>query len=412
MNLLIVSQYFWPESFRINDLARRLSAQGVNVSVLTGNPNYPEGRTFQGYSWRSMKRESLDAVEILRVPLVPRGAGRALQLIANYLSFVLTASLIGPFLVRRRSVDVIFVYGISPILQAIPAIFLKWTKRAKLVVWVQDLWPESLEATGFVKNRLILSLVGRVVKWIYHHADFVFVQSEAFIEPVAELCAREKIVYYPNSAEDAMTSTGAEVECPIPALKQYFSVVFAGALGTAQALDVILDAAERLKHEETIRFFLVGHGSRSEWARTQIEARQLTNVVMAGRYPVEAMPGVFADSSVLLVTLTDDPIFSKTVPSKVQSYLASGRPIIGCINGEGARVIDNAKAGVTCKAMDVDGLVQAVETLYRMPESEREALGKNGRRYFEKNFESHTLATELIDRFRSIIGVASFEGGH
>lgn len=403
MNLLIVSQYFWPEVFRINDLARNLSLQGVRVTALTGQPNYPEGRTFANYRWWTCKRQTIDGIEVLRVPLVPRGSGRALRLIANYLSYVFCASVIGPFLTRKQRVDVIFVYGISPILQAIPAIFLKWSKRAKLVVWVQDLWPESLEATGFVKNRLILALVGRVVKWIYRNADAVFVQSRAFVEPVAELCPREKIIYYPNSAEDAVASTGLVGECPIPALKQCFSVVFAGALGTAQALDVILDAAEKLRHEPSIRLFLVGHGSRSEWVAGQIEARRLDNVVLAGRYPIEAMPSIFAGASVLLVTLTNDPIFAKTVPSKVQSYLAAGRPIIGCIDGEGARVIDEAQAGVTCAAMDVDGLVSAIEQLYRMPEDAREQLGDNGRKYFESHFESRKLTTELIDRFRSLI---------
>ena len=403
MNLLILSQYFWPESFRINDLSRRLSGQGVNVTVLTGKPNYPEGRIFDGYSLWSSKREALGNIEILRVPLMPRGAGRALHLIANYLSFVIFGLVVGPFLIRRRPVDVIFVYGISPILQAIPGILLKWQKRAKLVIWVQDLWPESLEATGFVKNRVVLSLVGRVVRWIYSHADVVLVQSEAFVESVAQLCAREKIAYYPNSAEDAVASINSGSESPIPELKNYFSVVFAGALGTAQALDVVLDAAERMGHEPSIRFFLVGHGSRSDWVREQIAERQLSNVVMAGRYPIEAMPSVFADASALLVTLTDDPIFAKTVPSKVQSYLAAGRPIIGCLNGEGARVIDEAHVGLTCNAMDAEALARCVDKLYRMSGDERGQLGSNGRKYFEDHFESHKLTTELIERFRSIM---------
>lgn len=402
MNLLIVSQYFWPEVFRINDLARNLTAQGVRVSVLTGQPNYPEGRTFANYRWWSCKRETKDGIDVLRVPLAPRGNGGALRLVANYLSYVVCGSLLGPFLTRRQPVDVIFVYGISPILQAIPAIFLKWHKRAKLVVWVQDLWPESLEATGFVKNRTILGLVGRVVKWIYRHSDAVFVQSRAFIEPVAELCARDKIVYYPNSAEDAVASVQRVDDCPMPALKECFSVVFAGALGTAQALDVILDAAQRLRGESSVKFFLVGHGSRSDWLAEQIAARKLENVVLAGRYPIEAMPSVFAAASVLLVTLTNDPIFAKTVPSKVQSYLAAGRPVIGCINGEGAQVIQEAEAGLTCAAMDAEGLAAAVNTLYRLPPHERDRLGKNGRKYFETHFESHKLTTELIDKLTSI----------
>ncbi|CAG4904815.1 glycosyltransferase family 4 protein [Paraburkholderia gardini] len=405
MNLLIVSQYFWPEDFRINDLSRRLSEQGVNVTVLTGKPNYPGGEIFEGYSTWSFGRETMDGIEILRIPLVPRKAGRALQLAANYLSFVFWGILLGPALTFRRPADVIFVYGISPILQAIPAIFLKWQKRAKLVIWVQDIWPDSLEATGFVKNKLILGLVGHCVKWIYSRADVVLVQSNAFIEPVSNLCAREKIFYYPNSAEDVVASSSAKSECPIPGLTQYFSIVFAGALGTAQALGVVLDAAERLAGEKSIRFFLVGHGSRSKWLSEQVKVRQLTNVVLAGRYPVEAMPSVFANASALLVTLTDDPIFARTVPSKVQSYLAAGRPIIGCINGEGSRVINEAKAGLTCGAMDVDGLVLQVERLYQMSANDRAELGENGKRYFEENFESNRLTKELIEKFQSIINV-------
>jgi glycosyltransferase involved in cell wall biosynthesis len=403
MNLLIVSQYFWPENFRLNDLCRRLSGQGVSVRALTGKPNYPEGRIYEGYSMWSPRKEMFGDIEVFRVPLVPRGAGGALRMVANYLSFVFWGSVLGPFLLRRRPADVIFVYGISPILQAIPAIVLKKLKRAKLVIWVQDLWPESLEATGFVKNRFLLSLVGQVVRWIYSQADLVLVQSEAFIEPVATLCSRDKIGYYPNSAEDAVASTGQDAECPIPDLQRYFSVVFAGALGNAQALDVILDAAERLTHEEEIRFFLVGHGSRSDWLREQIEARGLTNVVLAGRYPIEAMPSIFAAASALLVTLTADPIFAKTVPSKVQSYLAAGRPVIGCINGEGARVIDNAKAGLTCEAMNVDELASAVKRLHLMSDSERSELGRNGRAYFVDNFESHKLTIELIEKFKAVI---------
>jgi glycosyltransferase involved in cell wall biosynthesis len=403
MNLLIVTQYFWPESFRINDLSQRLSGEGVNVTVLTGKPNYPEGQIFDGYSFWSPRFERVGDIEVFRVPLVPRGAGKAIQLAMNYLSFAFLGTFLGPMLVRRRKVDVIFVYGISPILQAIPAIFLKWQKGAKLVVWVQDLWPESLEATGFVKNKFVLALVGRVVQWIYRHSDWVFVQSRAFIDPVADLCPREKIVYYPNSAEDAVASSIDERGCPVPGLKDFFSVAFAGALGTAQALDVILDAAERLKGNPEIRFFLVGHGSRVAWVDEQIRTRRLSNVVLAGRHPIDAMPSIFANASALLVTLTDNPIFEKTVPSKVQSYLAAGRPIIGCINGEGARVIEDAGAGLTCDAMDAGSLALLVDKLYRMPANEREQFGKNGRKYFEENFESHRLTIELITRLQSII---------
>jgi glycosyltransferase involved in cell wall biosynthesis len=402
VNLLIVSQYFWPESFRITDLARRLSRRAVNVQVLTGKPNYPEGTIYDGYTNWPPTREKLDAVEIFRVPLMPRGQGRARQLILNYLSFIVFGTVIGSWSLRGRPVDTIFVYGISPILQAIPAIFLKWRKRAKLVIWVQDLWPETLEATGFVRNRLALKLVGFVVRWIYRHSDLVLVQSRAFIEPVSRLCPIERIRYYPNSAEDGLDHTGALPACPINGMDDYFSIVFAGALGTAQALEVILDAAQALRQLPKVRFFLVGHGSRSEWAAAQIAQRGLNNVELTGRFPVETMPAIFAKSEALLVTLTENPIFAQTIPSKVQSYLAAGRPILGCIDGEGARVIDEARAGLTCPAMDVDGLVKNIHTLLNMPAAERAALGENGRVYFLENFESDALTTELLGLLGSL----------
>ncbi len=404
MKLLIVSQYFWPESFRITDLARRLSREGVDVKVLTGKPNYPEGKIFDGYSMWSPAHESLDEVEIFRVPLVPRKQAWAFQLVVNYFSFVLFASTLGLWRLRREPVDAIFVYGISPILQAIPAILLKRHKRAKLVIWVQDLWPDALEATGFVKNRFALAVVNRVVRWIYGHADLVMVQSYAFIKPVLRLCPHDRVMYYPNSAEDVFTTDDPGYACPIAELDRYFSVVFAGSLGTAQALEVVLDAAERLKAETQIRFFLVGHGSRSNWLEAEIRRRGLANVVLTGRFPTHLMPAIFAKSSALLVTLTDEPIFAQTIPSKVQSYLAAGRPILGCINGEGARVIDEARAGLTGPAMNSDVLAENIRTLLAMPVDERDTLGRNGKAYFLENFESHKFTLELIDRLDTLVG--------
>jgi len=403
MRLLIVSQYFWPESFRINDLAHCLREQGETVTVLTGIPNYPEGEIFDGYSFKSPIRQSWNDIEIIRVPLMPRKRGRAVQLIVNYLSFILFGATFGAFRLRRKPVDAIFVYGISPILQAIPAIVLKWIKGAKLVIWVQDLWPETLEATGFVKNKAVLKIIGWVVRWIYHRADVVMVQSRAFIEPVSKLCPTERIVYYPNSAEDIFSSEKIEDECAVSDLDQWFSVVFAGTLGTAQALDVILDAAEQVRDERRIRFFLIGHGSRAEWVRSEVVRRGLDNVVLPGRFPVDRMPAIYKKASVLLVTLTDSPIFAQTIPSKVQSYLAAGKPILGCINGEGARVIVEAEAGLTCDAMDATALASNIRHMSRMSTDELEMLGRNGKAYFMDHFESRKLAKELIENLRSLI---------
>jgi hypothetical protein len=179
MKVLILSQHFWPEPFRINELAVNLRDDGCEVTILTGQPNYPHGKVYEGYRAGAAGREEYEGMALYRVPLVPRGNGRIVSLGLNYFSFVFSAAICGLWQLRGQKFDVIFVYGTSPILQAISAVVLRWVKRAKLVVWVQDLWPESLEAAGFVRNRRVLGFVGQVVRWIYRRCDLLLVQSEA-----------------------------------------------------------------------------------------------------------------------------------------------------------------------------------------------------------------------------------------
>lgn len=402
MNILIVSQYFWPENFRINDLVKALLVKAMRVDVLTGQPNYPDGQVFDGYRAGNFTKHSWGSATVHRLPLVPRGHGSAIRLICNYLSFVISGILLAPFALRRKRIDVIFVYAISPILQAIPAILIKWIKGAKLVIWVQDLWPESLEATGFVRNRWLLAMVRVLVRWIYRHADLILVQSEAFIAPVAALADAGKICYYPNSADDVFTSSSVDDECKISGLENGFSVVFAGNLGAAQAVDTIIDAAELLKDTPDIRIILVGSGSRTAWLQSQIEQRGLSNVLLAGQYPLSAMPAILRRAGALLVTLKDEAIFCHTIPSKIQAYLAVGRPIVACLNGEGARIIAQAEAGVSCPAENAVALAQAISSLYEMSDEGRAQLGKNGQRYFEQHFDSNLLTQTLIGHFEKL----------
>ena len=157
MHILIFSQYFWPESFRINDVAKTLCEQGHQVEVITGKPNYPNGKISDGYKLLGYQLDIHDDVVIHRIPLIPRGSSR-MWLALNYVSFVISGLLFSPWVLRSKKFDVIFVYGVSPILQAIPAIFLGWVKGIPVVLWVQDLWPESLSATGYIKNKTVIKL--------------------------------------------------------------------------------------------------------------------------------------------------------------------------------------------------------------------------------------------------------------
>ncbi|QNG99595.1 glycosyltransferase family 4 protein [Pseudomonas sediminis] len=409
MRVLVLSQYFWPESFIINDIVRMLDEQGHEVIVATGKPNYPDGKVFDGYRAAGTQRERyLGRIEVLRVPLWPRGQGGAKNLILNYLSFVFSGLLCLPWMLLGRKFDAILVFAPSPITQAIPAILLKWLKRAKLALWVQDLWPESLSATGFVRNPYLLRAVGWMVRGIYKCCDTLLVQSLAFVEPVARYADRSKIQYYPNSMDISSSNSVAQVPSELlELLEKQFCVVFAGNLGTAQSLETIVQAAVHLRDDPDVRLVLVGSGSRLAWLKAQQQALGLDNLILPGRFPMESMPQIFELASALLVSLNNEPAFAQTIPSKIQAYLAAGRPIIACMNGEGARVVCEARAGLASPAEQALPLVANIQRIKEMGDAERMAMGRSGKAYFDANFEMERQVENLV---KYLAGTPSSKG--
>jgi len=405
MKILIFNQYFWPESFRINEIAFELKAHGHEVEVITGKPNYPEGKFFSGYAAWGISKEYWNGIPIYRIPMFARGSNSAFKLILNYCSFIISGLIFAPWLVRKEKYDVIFVYGVSPIFQVIPASFLGWVKDVPVVLWVQDLWPQSAEATGYVKSPFLLKILEKFVRFTYSHTDLLLVQSEAFIEPVKKLAPHATISYYPNSVEKEFYSPQAVPVPHVESLQSGFTVLFAGNVGAAQAMETIVDAADQLQMHPEIKIVVLGSGSKIDWVAQQILDKKLTNLYLEGRFPVETMPILMRQASVLLVTLTKWPIFELTVPNKIQAYLAVGKPIIACLNGEGSRIIKNAKAGLAVPAEDSDELAQAIVKLYQMTESEREQMGINGRAYFKQHFDEEMLTTKLIEYFEKLITI-------
>lgn len=399
MRILIVTQYFWPESFMINDVVKALVKQGHQVVVATGKPNYPDGNIFPGYRANGVQRELFDEhTLIVRVPTWPRKHGGAKNLILNYLVFVFAGMFCLPWALRGLKFDAILVYAPSPITQTIPAILLKWIKRAPLALWVQDLWPESLQATGFVRNKKALTAVGYMVYWIYKGCDLLLAQSKAFIAPLNEYANLSKICYQPNSFPEQ--STEALVDGPaalLATLENRFCVVFAGNLGQVQALDCVIDAAELLKDHPDISIVLVGSGSKSEWLAQQKRERGLDNLELPGRFPMQTMPSIFNRAGALLVSLEDDPIFELTIPSKVQAYLAAGKPVLASLNGEGAQVVLEAKAGLASPAGDSAALAANILKIKQMPSDERDTLGRQGKSYFLEYFETESQARHLAE---------------
>lgn len=367
------------------------------MTVLTGMPNYPAGELYEGYSWLKKRRDSKQGILIFRVPLFVRRESKSWQLILNYLSFVLTACFLGPWMLRGKQFDVVFTYGPSPVTVAIPGLLMAKFKKARMFFWVQDLWPEALTATGAIKSPKILSIVRSVVRKIYHGCDCILVQSKSFIESVVAIgTERKKVRYFPNWAESLYRPVRLESDTAerkkVPS--DGFVVMFAGNLGMAQSLDTIIGAADKLKDENIFWVFL-GDGRRRVWLQNKVTELQLDKVCLLGSHPIETMPAYFSLADVMLVTLNDDPVIATTIPGKVQSYMACGKPIIGALNGAGAKVIEESSSGYCVVSGDACGLAAAVLRMSGLTDVERDKMGKLARYYYEQNFDRDTLITQL-----------------
>jgi colanic acid biosynthesis glycosyl transferase WcaI len=396
VRLLVVSQYFWPENFRINELVSELVRRGHEVTVLTGAPNYPEGRVFEEFRREPLQFVKYAGADVIRVPLRPRGKGR-LQLALNYLSFVFWACVLGPWRLRGREFDAIFVFEISPVTVALPAVLLRRLKRAPLLMWVLDLWPDTLAAIGTVRSPRVLRWVGSLVGFIYRRCDRILVQSRAFATNVEHWSGeRTRIRYFPAWSEAVFDAEGTEVAVELEKYDDSFNVMFAGNIGEAQDFPAILSAATRLRQREDIRWLILGDGRAAESVRTEIGRRGLEKrVVLLGRHPLERMPSFLRGADALLVSLKSSAVFAMTIPGKVQSYMAVGVPLLGMLNGEGARVIREAEAGLVCDSGDADALARHVELLADMSVAERAAMGERARRYCRREFDRGELVARL-----------------
>ena len=396
MKLLVVTQYFWPENFRINDLVTDLVARGHEVTVLTGKPNYPDGETFKEFLSTPSNYNHYNGAKIIRVPMLARGKG-SISLFLNYISYAVSASIFGVWALRKKKFDSIFTYAPSPITVGIPAITIRAIKKIPLVFLVLDLWPESLEAVGIVRSKLILKCVGLLVSFIYTRCDLILAQSKSFIPRIKEYARIDSpIEYFPSWAESVITMQDVQPAPEIDSKMGVFKVMFAGNIGEAQDFPAILAAADRLRKYKKIQWLIIGDGRKADWVKEKILQMGLDeHVLMLGRYPVERMPSFFQHADALLVTLKDELIFSMTIPAKLQAYLAAKKPILGMLNGEGAEIIQRSGAGISCAAGDDKALAATVLKLYEMDAESRDALGRNGFEFGIKEFDRFKLINQL-----------------
>jgi colanic acid biosynthesis glycosyl transferase WcaI len=415
MHLLVITQYFWPENFRINDLVADFVQRGHQVTVLTGVPNYPEGQVFEAYRRNPTEFDTYAGARVVRVPMLARGRGAA-RLALNYVSFALSATLWGGWRLRKGQFDAILVYEPSPVTVGIPGAALRWLTRAPLAFWVLDLWPETLKAVGMVRSAWGLGIVGHVVQWIYRRCDLILAQSKSFVPQIRSYAGNsQRIEYFPSWAESLFAQSGEGVPAEeVNAVPGSFTVMFAGNIGEAQDFPSVLEAAELLKESHPhIRWIVLGDGRMKPWVDQEIAARQLTRCIhMLGRFPVERMPSFFLSADALLVSLKKEPIFAMTIPGKLQSYLAAGRPIVAMLDGEGANLLNDAGAGLTCPAGDAAGLANAVVRLSEMSAVERAEMGRKGLALYEQEFERSMLLGRLEAWMLQMAAKPANKAGH
>ena len=400
MKILVVSQYFYPENFRINDLVFSLKDRGHEVTVLTAKPNYSKTHFFEGYGWKSPDFETIKGVPVYRSNLFSRKNGGGLRLFLNYFSFAFLATL--KLRKIKGSFDTIFVYEPSPITVGIPAVFAKRRFKAPIYFWAQDLWPESLVAAGGVKNRFVLSFFNSLTKWIYSHCRKVLVQSPGFTDYILNQgVPKDKIIFYPNPTEAFYKPIQDVKEYQEFFEKEYFNIIFAGNIGEAQSFHTIIEAVHLLKNLP-VKFVILGDGRYKETAISLIKDKGLEfHFNFLGSFPATEMPKFFSHSDALLVSLKKDKIFSLTIPAKIQSYLACGKPIIASIDGEGAKIVSDAKCGVTSPAEDSIALSNIIKELISFDKSTLIEMGNNGRAYYEKKFDRDYLLEKLEVIFNS-----------
>ncbi|MGI9427955.1 MAG: glycosyltransferase family 4 protein, partial [Bythopirellula sp.] len=358
MKILIVSNHFWPANFRINDLAIGMVERGHDVTVMAGIPDYPQGKFQKGFGFFRRRREVYQGVKVHRIPLIPRGGGQKWRLAINYLSSAFCFCLYAP-LIGRKDFDAVFVFDTSPVTIALPAVVIKWLYKVPIVMWVLDLWPESISATGAITNKTILGGVRKLVRFIYRQCDRILISSQGFEDKVHQVGGYDgDVIYFPNWVEPSIAAANTTAAVELPELPSGFRIVFTGNLGVAQDFEKILTAAEQLKDYTDIHWLIVGDGRQLEWVRSEVQRRGLREQFhLLGRYPLDTMPYFFESADALLLSLKRDPIFSLTAPGKLQSYLSSGRPILATLDGEGADIVDRANAGTTCPAQDAAALV-------------------------------------------------------
>lgn len=403
MKILAVCQYYRPEPFNVSEICEELVARGHEVTVVTGRPNYPEGALYEGYEGDEHLDEWVNGVHVLRTKIAPRKTG-TINRIRNYYSF----SRLGKKRISRvqGTYDVVVVFQLSPVMMAEPAILYAKKHGTPVLHYVIDLWPESLLAGGIAKNSFIYKLFARESKRIYSQADLLAVTSPAFEEYLSSLLERPvKAVYLPQFAEDIFTDlhgyNSAVDESLFPS--DAVNIMFAGNVGAAQSVQTLIEAARILSGERFV-FHVVGSGSELENCKMLADEYELDNVIFHGRHPLEEMPSFYDHSDAMVATFADDPILAYTLPRKIQSYMAAGKPVIGTVTGEARRVLEAANCGFCCEAENANELAKCCRRLANCSDSDLKQYGQRAKDYCSDHFSRESFFKTLLQVLDTLEG--------
>ena len=407
MRIAFVTQFFQPEPFfKGLPFARALADRGHHVQVLTGFPNYPGGRIYPGYCVRLWQREVLDGIPVLRVPLYPSHDRSGLRRTLNYLSFACSATALGTPLLERP--DVIYAYH-PPATSALPAIALSLIAGAPIVYDIQDLWPDSVLHSGMLANGLTVGAISAWCRFVYRRASRIVVLSPGFKRVLRDRgvpSAKISVVY--NWADESPVEAATVGSKTLP--QDRFNIVFAGTMGAGQALGTVLRVAHQCAAViPSAHFWLVGRGTETEQLQRKAAEIGLSNVTFLPHQPRSELMSIMDAADALLVHLRNIPLYTVTIPSKTQAYLAAGKPIIMAVRGDSADLVTEAGAGINCEPEDADSITAAIAKLFALGPEGRRSMGAAGLAYYQ----AHLCFSRGLDRFESIFesAVRAYRGG-
>lgn len=397
-HILVISQYFYPEQFRINDMCQEWVKRGYKVTVLTGIPNYPYGKFFEGYGYTKKRKEKWNGIEIIRIPLIARGKG-AIGMIANYLSFVASGYFWKCF--TKIKADFVFTYEVSPMTQALIGAWYAKKHKIPNYLYVQDLWPENVEWVTGIHSPFVIKPIEKMVKYIYRNCTDIFVTSPSFVDAVCKRgVAKDKVHYWPQYAEAFYQPVARENASEIPGLmKDALKIVFTGNVGYAQGLDILPKVAEKLVNHN-VQFVIVGDGRYKSRLLEEIKQKKVLEkfVFIANQRP-ENIPGILAACDIAFVSFSDNEIFKMTIPAKLQSYMACGMPILAVAEGETERILKEANCGMSIPIGKEEYMTDTIKKYINADDYLLTKQGRNSKEYFEANFNKKKLMDYIEKHF-------------